>query len=134
MEVTQELVDDFESWKSVFSEANESYDIIYLQTRGAVRGWDHDEAIKHINQHIKIPLVTCEDFMMPYAVFGLTQLSEEQGMLAADKAKAILKGANPSDIPISKNNLSKVWINNKLAEKINFKADNALQDKATMVQ
>ncbi len=68
--VTQELVDDFESWKAVFKDANQSYDIIYLQTRGAIKNWDHDEALSFIDQHIRVPLVACEDFMMPYAVFG----------------------------------------------------------------
>ena len=60
--VTQELVDDFERWKSVFIEANKTFDVIYLQTRGAIKNWDHDEALRIIDQHIKVPLVTCEDF------------------------------------------------------------------------
>ena len=59
LQVTQELVVNFESWKLVFIEPNESHDIIYLQTRGAIIGWDHDEAMKNINQyktkHEKIP-------------------------------------------------------------------------------
>ena len=130
LDVTQALVDDFESWKSVFIKANETYDIIYLQTRGAISEWNHDEAIAHINQHIKIPLITCEEFMMPYAVLGLTQLSEEQGMLAAEMAKTILKGTSPTKIPVTKNNMSKTWINARWAEKIDFKPDRALLDKA----
>lgn len=131
--VTQELVDDFESWKSVLIEANQSYDIIYLQTRGAIKNWDHDEALKVIDQHIKVPLVTCEDFMMPYAVFGLTQVSKEQGMWAAETANKILNGANPADIQVSKNKMSNVWINSRLAEKINFVPDEALMKKARIV-
>ncbi len=130
MEVSQELVDDFGRWKSVFTEANETYDIIYLQTRGAIRGWDQKEAIRHIDQFIKIPLVTCEAFMMPYAVFGLTQLSKEQGMMAAEMAKSILQGASPSDLPITRNKMSEVWINPALAEKIGFQAEKTLLDKA----
>jgi len=131
--VTQELVDDFESWKSVFIDANQTYDIIYLQTRGAINNWDHDEAVKVIDQHIKVPLVTCEDFMMPYAVFGLTQVSKEQGMWAAETANKILNGTSPANIPVSKNQMSKVWINSKLAEKINFLPDEALLSKARIV-
>lgn len=130
LEVSQELVDDFVSWEWAFREANETYDIIYLQTRGAITGWDHDECLKHMDQFLSIPVVTCEEFMMPYAVFGLTQLSEEQGMKAAEKAKAILKGANPADIPITRNRLSKAWINSRWAEKIVFTSDKALLEKA----
>ena len=130
IEVTQELVDDFASWKSVFREANDSYDIIYLQTRGAITGWDHDESLKHMDEFLRVPVVTCEEFMMPYAVFGLTQFSEEQGMIAAEKAKAILKGASPADIPITRNRMSKAWFNSRWAEKIAFTPDEALLEKA----
>jgi ABC-type uncharacterized transport system substrate-binding protein len=133
MDVTQELVDDFDSWKKVFLESNQKYDIIYLQTRGAIKGWDHEEAIKHIEQNIRIPLVTCEDFMMPYAVFGFTQVSKEQGKSAAEKAKSILNGASPSDIPITKNQLSNVWINTRLAGKIGFNPEEELLRRAIKV-
>lgn len=126
LEVSQELVDDFESWKSVFSHANDKYDIIYLQTKGAIQGWEDEEAIAHIKQFIKIPVVTCEEFMMPFAVLGLTQLSEEQGTKAAEMAKKIINGTDPSDIPISRNTLSEVWLNPALAKIIGFQPDEAL--------
>jgi len=131
--VTQELVNDFEAWKSAFIHGNESFDVIYLQTRGAIKNWNHDEALGVIDQHIKVPLFTCEDFMMPYAVFGLTQVSKEQGMRAAETAQRILQGTNPTNIPISKNQLTKVWINSNLAGKINFLPDEALLSKARIV-
>jgi ABC-type uncharacterized transport system substrate-binding protein len=134
LEVTQALVDDFDRWKEVFEAANQSHDIIYLQTRGAIKGWDHDEALEVIDQYIKVPLVTCEDFMMPYTVFGLTQVSKEQGMVAAEKAKQILNGTNPSDIPVSRNQISKVWINFGLAEKIGFLPDEELLNRAKIVE
>jgi ABC-type uncharacterized transport system substrate-binding protein len=133
MEVTQELVDDFDSWKKVLAETSRYYNIIYLQTRGAIRGWDHDEAIEHIERHINIPLVTCEDFMMPYSVFGVTQVSREQGMVAADKARSILKGTDPSDIPVSRNHMTKIWLNNRIAEKIGFVPDEELLGRATII-
>lgn len=131
--VTQELVDDFEKWKSVFIEGNKAFDAIYLQTRGAIKNWEHDEALSIIDQHIKVPLFTCEDFMMPYAVLGLTQVSKEQGIWAAKTAKRILSGTNPADIPFSKNTMTKVWINSSLAEKIHFIPDEDLVSSATIV-
>jgi ABC-type uncharacterized transport system substrate-binding protein len=133
-EVSQALVDDFEEWKAVFSGANETFDIIYLQTRGAIDGWDHDAALRHIEKHIQVPLVTCEEFMMPYAVFGLTQLSEEQGMIAAEMAKSILGGTRPEDIPVTTNSMNRVWINPGLAERIDFQPGSALLERAGLVE
>lgn len=40
-----ELVDDFESWKSKFEAANQKYDIIYIVTHGAIKGWNHEDAV-----------------------------------------------------------------------------------------
>lgn len=130
---TQELVDDFESWKAVFAEANRSYDIIYLQTKGAIKNWDHDEALSFIDKHIKVPLVTCESFMMPYAVFGLTQISKEQGVAAAEAAIRILEGTRPDDIPVSRNHQTTIWLNRRLSDKIDFHPDEKLLADATIV-
>lgn len=128
--VTQKLVNDFEAWEAAFMDGNDSFDVIYLQTRGAIKDWDHEEALRVIDQNIKVPLFTCEDFMMPYAVFGLTQVSKEQGMKAAESAKRILRGTDPSSIPISKNQMTRVWINSSLAGKIGFVPDEALLSRA----
>ncbi len=134
IEVTQELVDDFAQWKTAFVRGNATHDVIYLQTRGAVSGWDAEEAKQHIEQNIRIPVVTCEEFMMPYAVFGLTQLSEEQGIQAALMTKRILAGTSPADIPITSNNRSKVWLNPGLAERIGFEPDAELRNRAHTVE
>jgi len=133
IEVTQALVDDFESWKAVFEEGNRSHDIIYLQTQGAIKGWDHEEAIRFINQHIKVPLVTCEDHMMPYSVFGMTQVSREQGTWAAETARKILLGTPPSEIPVSRNQMVSIWFNPDLAEKIGFQPDSSLMGKTRII-
>ncbi len=127
MEVTQELVDDFDSWKSVFTRANESCDLIYVQTKGAIKGWNDEAAREHVEKSIRIPVVTCEEFMMPFAVFGLTQRSEEQGILAAEFAKLILNGTDPADLPIGRNKLSEALINPDLARLIGFEPDDELQ-------
>ena len=130
---TNELVDDFDSWKAVFKEANQTHDIIYLQTNAAIRGWDHGEAVRFIDQHIKVPLVTCEDFMMPYSVFGMTQVSREQGTWAAETVKRILQGIPPADIPVSRNRMQTIWLNDPLAEKVGFRPDSSLKSRARII-
>ena len=128
--VTHELVDDFDQWKAVFKEANQRYDIIYLPTHGAIKGWDHDEAVRFITQHVQKPVVTTEDFMMPYAVFGVTKVAKEQGIWVAATAKKILQGSSPADFPVTRNRMSTVWFNPMLAKKINFNPDSILMSKA----
>lgn len=130
---THELVDDFAGWKTAFIEGNQSQDIIYLQTNAAIKNWNHAEALKIIDQYIKVPLVTCEDFMMPYSVFGMTQVSREQGIWAAETAKKILRGTSPSKIPVSKNHMVSTWLNQDLAEKVGFQPDSSLKGMARTI-
>jgi ABC-type uncharacterized transport system substrate-binding protein len=132
--VVHQLVDDFDQWKTVFEDANQSFDIIYLPTNGAIKGWDRDEAISFIQRHIKVPVVTTEDFMMPYAVFGLTKVAKEQGIWVAETAKKILKGSKITDFPVTRNKESTYWINTTLAEKIDFVPDSLLAGRSIMMK
>lgn len=127
---TYEMVEDFNHWKTAFREGNMKYDMIYVHTNGAIKGWDQEDAISFVNQHIKVPLITCEDFMMPYVVFGQTKVAAEHGIWAANTAKKILEGKSPGDIPVINNQLSTTWINAGLARKIDFRADSVLLGKA----
>lgn len=129
-----ELVDDFDQWKDIFKEANEEYDIIYLPTNGAIKGWDRDEAIPFIHEYINVPVVTTEDFMMPYAVFGLTKVAKEQGIWVASTAKKILAGKSILEIPVTRNMQSTYWINTSLTLIIGFEPDSVLLRKSKLVR
>ena len=121
LEVQYSLAEDFETWKRMFVDANNTVDIIYMPTNGAIKNWDNEEAKLWVNDHLKIPAVTCDDFMMPFCVFGLTKVASEQGEWAAKTALEILSGKKPSEIPYTKNSESKAWLNENLAKKIDFK-------------
>ena len=71
--------------------------------------------------------------MMPYAVFGLTKVAKEHGIWASDIAKKILLGASPSEFPVESNRLSNSWINESLANKINFYPDSTLRSQVLLV-
>ena len=131
--VSYELVNDFEEWKVVFKAANDNYDIIYLPTNGAIKDWDRKEVIEFIQQHIKVTVVTTEDFMMPYCVFGLTKVAKEQGIWVAETARKLMTGSSVSDITVTRNKQKTYWINSGLAKKIGFEPDSLLVNKSIMV-
>jgi len=133
LNVSYEMINDFDTWKTIFKEANDAYDAIYIPTNGAILGWDHDEAVSHVKKYIKVPLLTCEDFMMPYVVLGVTKVASEHGSWSAGTAKKILQGTSPEDIPVTRNQQSVTWLNSTLADQIGFNPDSMLVSKAKMV-
>jgi len=120
MEVTYKLVDDFAQWKSAFEALSTSTDLIYLPTNGAIRNWYREEAMLFVESNLRIPTITCDDFMMDYCVFGLTKDAKEQGEWAAQTALKIIEGRSPSDIPITRNSRFNAYLNSKLAHAIGF--------------
>lgn len=131
MEVTYSLAGDFETWKKMFLEANENADLIYAPTNGAVKGWNDSIAKEFIEENISVPVVTCDDFMMPYAVFGLTKVAREQGEWAALAALEIISGKSPSEIPHAKNKQTKAWLNTRLANRIEFRMSEQMKSQCT---
>ena len=120
LETQYMLVDDFEEWKRAFLAAQRDSDLVYLPTNGGIRGWDAAAATEWVRRNIRKPVVTCDDFMMPYAVFGLTKVAREQGEWAAHAALAILHGKRPGDIPMIPNQQTRCFLNPGLAERIGF--------------
>lgn len=114
------LVPDFASWKKEFVRAQMEADVIYLPTMGAVAGWNEAEAKQWVVQHIRKPVFTCDDFMMPYAAYGLTKVAREQGEWAATAALKILRGTKPRDIPLASNQRTRCFVNPELSAKIGF--------------
>lgn len=120
LETTYRRTRTFDEWKSAFREANETADLIYLPTNGAIAGWDSTEARRWIEQTIRRPVFTHDDFMMPYCVIGLTKVPAEQGEWAARTALRIIGGVTPADIEITRNHRTELYLNPVLAEKVDF--------------
>jgi hypothetical protein len=53
-------------------------------------------------------VVTCDDFMMSYAVLGLTKITEEQGEWVAKEAMEVYNGKSISQVALTQNNKSEV--------------------------
>jgi len=114
------LVDNFEDWKREFIRANQEADLIYLPTNGAVRNWNDEEAKSFVRREIRKPVFTCDDFMLPFAVLGLTKIAREQGEWAATTALEILGGRSPAEIPLARNIRTRALWNRELAALVGF--------------
>jgi ABC-type uncharacterized transport system substrate-binding protein len=123
------MVKDFEEWKTVFQNAQGQFDLIYLPTNGAIKGWEEEKAIDFVQEHIQKPVFTCDDFMMPYAVFGLTKIAKEQGEWAAESTLEVLGGKQIQDIAITKNKNWQGYFNLTMANTIDMDAAHILSVK-----
>jgi ABC-type uncharacterized transport system substrate-binding protein len=117
-----------------FLRANAEADVVFVPTNGAIKDWDSAEAQAFVREHTRVPVFTCDDFMMKYAVFGLTKVAREQGQWAARTALQIVKGKSPAEIPVTENRQTIAYINTTLADKIGFKPDAKLLARSRQVR
>jgi len=128
------LVEDFSAWKRFFAAANNKADVVYLTGNGAVAGWSDTEAWEFVFRNIRKPVITCEESLMRYAVFGLTKVEREQGEWAARTALAILDGKAPTDFHVAMNQQTRGYFNPLLAEAVGFKPDPELLAKLETIE
>jgi hypothetical protein len=70
---------------------------------------------------------------LPYAVFGRTKVARVQGEWAAASALAILGGASPEAIPVTRNTESRAYLNPALASRVGFAVPPGQEDDLTLV-
>ena len=71
-------------------------------------------------KNTKIPTGTTIQTATSFTMIGFTKVAEEQGEWAAQAALEILAGKKPSDIPIASNQKAKIYLNMRLAKKLNI--------------
>lgn len=113
----ERLVKTFAEWKAAFRSMQDEVDALFLGNFAGINDWNETEAAAWALAYGKIPSGAMYDFMMPYAMLGMTKVPEEQGIWAAKTAVAILRGQSPASIPIVQNKDAKLYVNVKLASK-----------------
>lgn len=127
------LVNKFEDWKKEFLIANESADLIFTFTHGAIHDWQEDEAAEFVMQHIKKPIFTVEEHMMPYCVLGFSKVAREQGDWIGERALEVLEGKPIDTVEMTKNKLTRNFLNRPLADKIGFNPSKELVDSCELI-
>ena len=110
------FVSSMEEWKRANLEGQE-YDFIILHNNTNISGWDHREAVELQSKFKGKFTLTLNRWMMPFTMFGVFKIPDEQGEWAAEAALAILAGTKVSDIPITPNRRWDMMANEALLER-----------------
>lgn len=120
LSTTYGLVPDFEEWKQAFRWANRNTQVVFFGTHGAIRHWDEEAAVAFIREHIRVPVFSCNEWMIRYSVVGRVKVAREPGDWLAQQALRVLNGTKPEEIPLSRNKESRVLGNQDLAARVHF--------------
>ncbi|MCQ9204833.1 MAG: ABC transporter substrate-binding protein [Omnitrophica bacterium] len=118
--VFKEHVRDFKSWKKKYLEAQDKVDMLILDTAAGIKNWNAKEAEKFVLENIRIPIGTESVTLASHSLIGLTKVPQEQGEYAAAAALRILKGEKPSEIPLVTNKKGDLFLNIKIAGKLDI--------------
>ncbi|MCB1739139.1 MAG: hypothetical protein KDK91_02130 [Gammaproteobacteria bacterium] len=109
------LAADVAAWRTLYERAQQA-DFVVMGSYSGILGWeDHAAQTEaHVRASSRRLVVTNHEWMMPYAMLGMTKIPEEQGVWAAQTALTILSGVAPSSIPIIANRNWDLWLNDQL--------------------
>ncbi|WP_294966926.1 ABC transporter substrate binding protein, partial [Sulfurimonas sp.] len=124
------LTTNIKDWKIAYKKAQKNYDFIILGNRSIIIDWEYTKMKSFIFKNSKIPSFCTTDWMMPYSTVGLIPISAEQGIWAANTAKAILNGYPIEHISITTNKQWNYYLNLELLNASNIKAPRPLLIKS----
>ncbi|MCP4688323.1 MAG: hypothetical protein GY859_09740 [Desulfobacterales bacterium] len=111
----------------------ESHLMIMLELR-SVDGFDHDEMVAFVEEHTKIPTGAMQKFLADYALVVFSKIGQEQGEWAANAALKILGGKSPGEIPVVANKKGKIYLNARIAKKLEIKLPYKLVKQAEIIR
>ncbi len=129
IKITSRLVYSRSAWIKAYKDAQQA-DLIIIGSNAGINNWDREivqDAIYPISTTLS---ATNHGWMMPYTMFGMTKVPEEQGEWAARVAIEIMNGTKPSDIPIIPNRNFDIIVNNSLVDIAKIKLPEFIKLKA----
>lgn len=126
------LVDTTEQWVEAYGRAQET-DLAVIGSNAGIASWDADRAQSGVLGLTRKLSVTNHEWMMPFAIVGVTKMPEEHGEWAGKAALAILGGVAPSAIPIVPNNRRDIWVNQRIIEAAHLSLPGSMMRKAKKV-
>ncbi len=130
--VTGVFVTTMAEWEAAYTEAQKA-DFIILSNIAGINDWAKERAVRYAFAQATKFTVTTYEWMMPYTMFAMTKIPEEQGEWAAKVATLILAGESPQHIPIVANSRWEMFVNPPLLAKAGFTLPPQIMHKAIKV-
>jgi ABC-type uncharacterized transport system substrate-binding protein len=131
---TGKMVNTFKEWKEAYIELQKNADILLILNTVGIKSWNEEEAYSFILANTNIPTIGISDTQSHLYLLGKTIIAEEQGWWAGKTALRILDGEKPSDIAITKNKESLLYINMDIARRLGIKFPIELLEQATLIK
>lgn len=127
------FVKDFDELKKAFIEIQSEVDMLFLYDTATVENFDLEEMVEFAKKNTIIPTFGSHFLTIKYSLLGTPKIGEELGKWAANTALKILAGAKPSEIPITKNKQTKIYLNLPIANKLGIKFPIDLLDNSYLI-
>ncbi|MDH5256425.1 MAG: hypothetical protein OEX07_00400 [Gammaproteobacteria bacterium] len=116
-------------WKREFVNAQKA-DFIIVGNNGGINDWDEPDITQFVLRNSKVLTVTNYQWMMSYAMLGMTKNAREQGLWAGDVAVAVLGGLSITDIPVTINKSWYLFVNTDLLNAAGISLSNRILNHA----
>lgn len=118
-------IKDIEELKHKIESIQKDNEILILGNISSIKNYNKNKIAKIIEDNIKIPIGTTFEFQSNFALISFTNVAEEQGEWAAQTALKVLDGAKINHIKITQNKRGKLFLNLKIAKKLNISIPDA---------
>lgn len=112
------LVSTFSEWEAEYRRMQKSVDMLLWFSPVGIGGWNRKQAMDVIRKYTKIPTGTTHVSAIHYTLLGRVKVAKEFGWWAGRTAIRIIDGEPLTNIPITTNKRSKVYLNMKLAAQL----------------
>ena len=127
------FVKDFDELKKAFIEIQPEVDMLFFYDTATVKNFDLEKMVEFAKKNTIIPTFGSHFLNIRYSLLGTPKIGEELGKWAANTALKILDGAKPSEIPITKNKQTKIYLNLPIANKLGIKFPIDLLDNSYLI-
>lgn len=115
------FVKNFDSWVREYRRMQTSVDAVIIRNNSGIKNWNNDKAKNIIRDETLIPTGSNSSHLSAIVLISFAKRNKEFAEYASKTAIKIFSGINPSQIPLTKNKESIVYLNMDIAKSLKVK-------------